>query len=176
MLDVWSKPSTPQGEAGCWGSPSNCIAHCRGQGLWWEGVSAFQCSAFQYLFQCGYFLSHKYAQVSLNCFSGFLSEVLIHVWQFIESMDGGFLNFLSIQMLLQCTSLISSEHLETGFLKKTFFASSTSLVHLVHTYWLCRRYCAKCFGGNRDEPDMANDLKKLSIVGQTFEKKRSRSH
>lgn len=148
-----------EGEA----SPPNCVAHCGGWGLWCKRVSAFLTC-----FNVGISLVSWYAQVSFKCFSGFLSEISIHVQQCIESTGSVFLHFLPTQILLQCGfpylfraswDWISKENI------LSIISKSSSM------YWLCRRYHAKCCRGNRDKPDMANDLKKLSVVGQTFKKK-----
>ena len=40
LVDVETKPFTPQGEAGSWGFLPNCVMLCQGWSLWWECVSA----------------------------------------------------------------------------------------------------------------------------------------
>ena len=40
-LDLWSKPFTPQAEAGSWGLPLNCMALGWEWDLWWECIPAF---------------------------------------------------------------------------------------------------------------------------------------
>ena len=85
--------------------------------------------------------------------------------KFIKSMGGGLCAYSDTPSNIPCPDVL--EHLESGFLKKTFCPASAIFVQLVHIYWLCGRYCAKCCGGNRNEPDMAKDLKKLSVAGQT---------
>lgn len=59
---------------------ANCMAHC------WGGVYGERVSAFPNFFNVGIFLVTQCVGVFLV--SGFFSEVLIHVKQFIESMGG----------------------------------------------------------------------------------------